>query len=60
MTAGVADPEIPQVAGDTVDLLTQSISRPVVTSFYRGTACGGSIAAQLISRSPLVCILEVL
>ena len=60
VTAGVADPKVPpQVAGDTMELPTQSISRPVVALFCRGTACGEWKAAQLVSRSPLVCIVEV-
>ena len=47
VTAGVADPEVLHVHGaTTVDGLTPSISRPVVTLFYRGTACGEYIAAQ--------------
>ena len=64
MTAGVADPKVhtllhPGATPPVVDRLTPSISRPDATSFYRGTACGEYIAAQLVSRLALVCIVEV-
>ena len=41
VTAGVANPGVPQGHGaTTVNGLTPSISRPAVTLFCRGTACG--------------------
>ena len=64
MTAGAAYPESHQETGHTLitlaekSLLTQSISRLMVTSFCRGTVCGEFISVQLVSRSPFVCTIQ--
>ena len=58
MTAGAASPEVLTEAGDTLGMLTQSISRQMVTSFSQGTVFGESAAVQLVSRSPFVCTVE--
>ena len=64
MTAGAAGPEVLAKAGDTllipvaVAMLTQSISRQMVTSFCQVTVCGESTAAQLVTRSPFACTVE--
>ena len=64
MTAGAFGPEVLAEAGFTrlilvaVEALTQSISRPMVTSFCQDTVCGESAAVQLVSRSPFACTVE--
>ena len=64
MTAGAAGPEGLEDTGDTllilvaVTVLTQSISRQMVTSFCQGTVCGELAAVQLVSRSPFACTVE--
>ena len=65
MTAGAAGPEVRAVVtGDillilmAVTVLTQSISRQMVTSFCQVTVCGELAAAQLVSRSPFACTVE--
>ena len=64
MTAGAAGPEVLANPGDTllilvaVTVLTQSISRQMVTSFCQVTVCGELAAAQLVSRSPFACTVE--
>ena len=64
MTAGAAGPEVLAEAGHTrlilvaVEALTQSISRPMVTSFCQDTVCEESAAVQLVSRSPFACTVE--
>ena len=53
MNAGAAGPRVHiGRTGDTVTtLLTQSISRQMVTSFYQGTVCGELAVVQLLFRS---------
>ena len=64
MTAGAAGPEVLDNPGHTllilvvVTVLTQSISRQMVTSFCQVTVCGELAAAQLVSRSPFACTVE--
>ena len=64
MTAGAAGPEVLAETGDTllilvaVEMLTQSISRQMVTSFCQDTVCGELTAVQLVSRSPFACTVE--
>ena len=64
MSAGATGPEVMAVAGGTllipvaVTVLTQSISRQMVTSFCQGTVCGELAAVQLVSRSPFACTVE--
>ena len=58
MTAGAAGPEVLAEAGDTLGMLTQSISRQMVTSFCQDTVCGESRAVQLVTRSPFACTVE--
>ena len=64
MTAGAAGPEVLANPGDTllilvaVTVLTQSISRQMVTSFCQVTVCGELAEAQLVSRSPFACTVE--
>ena len=60
MIAGEAGPEVRAgVAGDTLlGVLTQSISRQMVTSFCQGTVCGELAAVQLVFRSPFACTVE--
>ena len=66
MTAGAAGPEILADPGDTlmipvaVEMLTQSISRQMVTSFCQDTVCGESRAVQLVIRSPSACTVEAI
>ena len=60
MIAGEAGPEVREgVPGDTLlGVLTQSISRQMVTAFCQGTVCGELAAVQLVSRSPFACTVE--
>ena len=60
MIAGEAGPEVRAgVPADTLlVVLTQSISRQMVTSFCQGTVCGELAAVQLVSRSPFACTVE--
>ena len=61
MSAGAAGPEVRSVAGGTllipvaVTVLTQSISRQMVTSLCQGTVFGELRAVQLVFRSPFAC-----
>ena len=60
MTVGAADPIVQTVDGDIRQVpLTQSISKPMETSSCKGTACGEYKVVQLVSRSLLVCTVEV-
>ena len=65
LTATAGEPvQVLQVAGDTqvipvaVTMLTQLISKQMMTSFYQVTVCGESEAVLLVSMSPFVCTVQ--
>ena len=60
MTAGAADPKVPEGTGATSVALTQLIFKLMVTSFCRDIVCGVSKVVHQPIRSPFVCTVEAL
>lgn len=65
LTATAGEPvQVLHVAGDTqmipvaVAMLTQLISKQMMTSFYQVTVCGESDAVLLVTMSPFVCTVQ--
>ena len=54
----VAIAGITQMIPVAVTMLTQLISKQMMTSFYQVTVCGESEAVLLVSMSPFVCTVQ--